>query len=391
MALDEQDAMIRDLIARFVKRELMPLEPQVLRRQAGGEASLTDEELQGLRSKSKALGLWGLDAPQDMGGMDLPATTMMGVAEELAKSIVPFTFPPDSPNLRMMQAVGSAAQKAKYLQPYVDGTITSAIAISEPGAGGDPAGMKTRAVLADGQWVLNGRKIWISNARHADFTIVMARVGQGDRQEGVTAFIVEKGVPGFIIEREISMLGAGATYEILFEDCRLPEDAVLGAVGQGYAPMQLRLQTRRLQMGATALGFTERAVQMLAEHARQRITFGVPLSERQAIQWWVADTAIQMHACRLMLLDAAAKVDRGEDVRQEISMIKVHATEMAYAAIDHAMQTLGALGMTRETALYPMWHRARLMRIYEGPSEVHRQTIARRVLGRPRSSPTQVG
>jgi alkylation response protein AidB-like acyl-CoA dehydrogenase len=385
MALDEQASMVRELVAKFVSRELIPLEPEVLRRQAGGEAGLSGEEIQRLRDISKELGLWGLDAPKEMGGMDLPATTMLAVAEELAKTIVPFSFPPDSPNLRMMQAVASPAQKAKYLQPYIEGTMTSAMAISEPGAGGDPAAMKTRAVREADHWVLNGRKIWISNARHADFTIVMARVGEGERQQGVTAFIVEKGTPGFIIEREIPMLGAVNTCEILFADCRVPQDGVLGEIGQGYAPMQLRLQTRRLQMGATALGFTERALNMLAEHARQRITFGVPLSERQAIQWWVADTTIQMYACRLMLQDAATKVDQGHDARQEISIIKVHATEMAYAAVDHAMQTLGALGMTRETPLYWMWHRARLARIYEGPSEVHRQTIARRVLGNPQA------
>jgi acyl-CoA dehydrogenase len=380
----EQASMILELVSKFVARELMPLEQKVLQRQTKGEPSLTADEIAHLRQISRALGLWGLDAPADMGGMDLPATVMMGVAEEMATTVTPFAFPPDSPNLRMMQAVGTDAQKAKYLQPYIDGLITSAIAISEPGAGGDPAGMKTRAVADGDEWVLNGRKIWISNARDADFTIVMARVGEGDRQAGVTAFIVEKGTPGYIIERAIPMLGTAFTYEVVLDNCRLPADAVLGAVGQGYAPMQLRLGTRRLEMGATALGLTGRAVEMLTEHARERVTFGVALADRQAIQWWVADTTIQMHACRLMLQDAAEKVDRGEDVRHELSMIKVHATEMAYAAIDHAMQTLGALGMTQETALYPMWQRARLMRIYEGPTEVHRQTIARRMMGRTR-------
>jgi alkylation response protein AidB-like acyl-CoA dehydrogenase len=378
----EQNRMIRDLVAKFVNRELLPLEPEMLRRQARNEPSLRQEEVEHLRRTSKALGLWGLDAPTDMGGMDLSAVAMLGVAQELGRSPVPFSFPPDSPNLRMMRAAGTEAQKAKYLQPYVDGAITSAIAISEPGAGGDPAGMKTRAVRDGDGWVINGRKIWISNAASAAFVIVMARVGEGDRQEGITAFIVEQGTPGFIIEREIPMLGAGSTYEIVFDDCRVPADAVLGEVGKGYGPMQLRLGARRLQMGATAVGATQRALDMLAEYARQRVTFGVPLSERQAIQWWIADTAIRLHACRLMLQDAAEKVDRGEDARHEISMIKVFATEMAYEAIDHAMQTLGALGMTRETVLYPLWQRARLMRIYEGPSEVHRQTIARRVLGK---------
>jgi len=264
--------------------------------------------------------------------------------------------------------------------------MSSAIAISEPGAGGDPASMKTRAVPEGGEWVLNGRKIWISNARAADFIIVMARVGNDARQGGITSFIVEKDTPGFIIEREIPMLGGGATYEIVFEDCRIPKDSVLGEVGKGYAPMQLRLRTRRLEMGSTCIGIARRALDMLCEHAKQRETFGVKLADRQAIQWWIADISTRMHACRLMVRDAADKTDRGEDVRHEASMIKVFATEMAYEACDHAMQTLGALGMTLELPLNALWQKARLMRMYEGPSEVHRQSIARRVLGlrRPR-------
>ena len=382
MTQDEQGRLVRDLVQRFVKRELLPLEQSVLKREARGEPSLLPDELSHLRAVSKNLGLWGLDAPADMGGMDLPAVAMVGVAEELAKTAVPFRFPPDSPNLRMLQAVGSEAQKAKYLPPYIEGRFTSAIAISEPGAGGDPSAIRTRATSDVDGWVLNGRKIWISNARGADFTIVMAKVGTGEGREGITAFVVDKGTPGFVIEREISMLGAIVTYEVLFDECRLPKDALLGEVGNGYAPMQLRLITRRLEMGATAVGTTERALEVLSEHARQRITFGVPLAERQAIQWWVADISMRLHACRLMLLDAADKVDRGQDVRHEASIIKVYASEMAYEAVDHAMQTLGALGMSRETVLYPFWTRTRLMRIYEGPSEVHRQTIARRVLGR---------
>jgi acyl-CoA dehydrogenase len=379
----EQNRMIRDLVAKFVARELIPLEPEMLRRQARNEPGLAPEHVERLRRVSKDLGLWGLDAPAEMGGMDLPAVAMLGVYEELGRTSVPFSFPPDSPNLRMLKAAGSEAQKAMYLQPYIDGKMTSAIAISEPGAGGDPAGMKARAVRDGDEWVINGRKIWISNAASADFLIVMARVGEGERHAGITAFIVKQGTPGFVIEREIPMLGAGSTYEIVFEDCRVPADAVLGEVGKGYGPMQLRLGARRLQMGASAVGATQRALDMLAEHARQRVTFGVLLADRQAIQWWVADTSMRLHACRLMLQDAAEKVDAGEDAQHEISMIKVFATEMAYEAIDQAMQTLGALGMTRETVLYPLWQRARLMRIFEGPSEVHRQSIARRVLGKP--------
>ncbi len=383
MSDEEQTAMIRDTAAKFVDRELIPLEPHYLKSKlpGAGHPRLTDAQRQRLRDVSKELGLWGLDAPEDLGGHDLPTRTMAAVHEELGRTCVPFVLPPDSPNLRMLQAVGTPAQKAKYLQPYIEGRMSSAIAISEPGAGGDPAGMKTRAVLEGEQWVINGRKIWITNASTADFIIVMARVGSDQRQGGITSFIVEKGTPGFIIEREIPMLGGESTYEIVFEDCRIPRDSVLGEVGKGYAPMQLRLRTRRLEMGSTCIGIARRALDMLCEHARQRETFGVKLADRQAIQWWIADISTRMHACRLMVRDAAERTDRGEDIRQEASMIKVFATEMAYEACDHAMQTLGALGMTLELPLNALSQKARLMRMYEGPSEVHRQAIARRVLG----------
>jgi acyl-CoA dehydrogenase len=383
MSSDEETAMIRETVAKFVDRELIPLEPHYLKSKLPGSdhPELSAEQKQRLRTVSKDLGLWGLDAPEDLGGHDLPTRTMAAVHEELGRTCVPFVLPPDSPNLRMLQAVGTEAQKRQYMQPYIEGRMSSAIAISEPGAGGDPASMKTRAVLEDDQWVINGRKIWISNARAADFIIVMARVGNDARQGGITSFIVEKGTPGFIIEREIPMLGGGSTYEIVFEDCRIPRDSVLGEVGKGYAPMQLRLRTRRLEMGSTCIGIARRALDMLCEHARQRETFGVKLADRQAIQWWIADISTRIHACRLMVRDAADKSDRGEDVRHEASMIKVFATEMAYESCDHAMQTLGALGMTLELPLNALWQKARLMRMYEGPSEVHRQSIARRVLG----------
>lgn len=383
MSTDDETAMIRETVAKFVDRELIPLEPHYLKSRLPGSdhPQLTAGQKERLRTVSKDLGLWGLDAPEDLGGHDLPTRTMAAVHEELGRTCVPFILPPDSPNLRMLQAVGTEAQKRKYMQPYIEGRMVSAIAISEPGAGGDPAGMKTRAVLEGDQWVLNGRKIWITNARNADFIIVMARVGNDARQGGITSFIVEKATPGFIIEREIPMLGGESTYEIVFEDCRIPKDSVLGEVGKGYAPMQLRLRTRRLEMGSTCIGIATRALDMLCEHARQRETFGVRLAERQAIQWWIADISTRIHACRLMVRDAADKTDRGEDIKREASMIKVFATEMAYEACDHAMQTLGALGMTLELPLNALSQKARLMRMYEGPSEVHRQAIARRVLG----------
>jgi acyl-CoA dehydrogenase len=282
----------------------------------------------------------------------------------------------------MLMAVANEAQRRKYLEPYARGEAQSAIAISEPGAGADPAGMTTRAVQDGNDWVINGRKIWVSRVPQADFVIVMARTGEGKRQEGVTAFIVERGTPGFIIEREIPMLGGQRTYELVFEDCRVPATRVLGQVGKGFAPMQLRLTVRRLQIGAWCIGMTRRALDMMVEHAKQRVTFGARLADRQAIQWWIAEAAMKIHACRLMVYDAAAKVDAGKDVRTEASMVKVFGTEMATETIDHAMQTFGAMGMAKELPLQLLMQKVRTMRVYEGPTEVHRMVIARRVIGR---------
>ena len=380
--LSDEQRMLQDLVARFVKEDLMPLEPAVLAREANGEKSgLTAEEIEPLYAKCKELGLWGLDVPEEFGGAVLEPVTLVIVNEELNRTCTPFTFPPDSPNLHMLMQTVNDEQREKYLLPYAEGKSVSAIAISEPGAGGDPAGMRTRAVKDGGDWVINGRKIWVSRVPDADFTILMAVTDpKKGARGGITAFLVDKGTPGFIIEREIPMLAGHKTYELVFEDLRLPESQILGEIGHGFAPMQLRLTVRRLQMGAWCVGLSERALEMLIDHAKERVTFGKALSERQAVQWWVADAATKIHACRLMLYQAASKVQAGEDVRTEASMIKVFGTEMAQAIIDNAMQCYGAMGMTKELPLQLMAQQVRLMRMYEGPSEVHRWVIARRLI-----------
>ncbi len=379
----DEETMIIDLVEKFVENELMPLEKMVMAREAaGGEHSLTDEEEAPLRAKCKELGLWALDAPEEMGGAGLSTPVMLAIEEKLKGTVTPFIFPPDSPNLHMLAAVASPEQRYKYMEPYAQGEMRSCIAISEPGAGGDPAQMKTRAVREGDEWVINGRKIWVSNVPSSDFIILMAvtEPAKGARG-GITAFIVERDTPGFIIEREIPMLGGHRTYELVMDNLRLKDSQVLGGVGQGFAPMQKRLTVRRLEMGAMCVGMAERALKMMCEHTSQRETFGVMLSERQAIQWWIADAATKIHATRLMVMDAARKQDAGADVRTEASMIKVFATEMATEILDNAMQSFGAMGMTREMPFALMSQRVRLARIYEGPTEVHRMVIARRKLG----------
>ncbi len=381
--LDDDHRMIAELVRRFVDDELVPLENGVLDRDARGHGlELTADERAQVDRVSRELGLWGLDAPADVGGTDLPAVAMVAVNEALGRTIAPWTLPPDSPNLRMLAATVDERQREAYLAPYVRGETISAIGISEPGAGSDPAGMKTIAVRDGDDWVLNGRKIWITKADRADFTIVIAVTDKEKRQRGgMSAFLVDRDAPGFSVVRPIPMIGGETTYEVALDDCRVPGWKLLGTEGQGFAPMQLRLNTRRAEMAANAIGMAARALDMLVEYAPQRTTFGKPLSERQTVQNWVADAAIRIHAARLMAYDCAWKIDQGRDARTEVSMLKSFALEMAWEVLDHVMQAFGAMGVTRELPLAQMAARIRLMRIYDGPTEIHNWVVARNLLG----------
>ena len=380
--LSDEHRMLKDLVHRFVTDKLMPLEPRILAREASGEpTALTPEETAPIDAASRDLGLWGLDAPEDVGGMDLPAVAMVGVNEELGRTIVPYTLPPDSPNLRMLAATVTDRQREAYLAPYVRGETISAIGISEPGAGSDPSAMTTRAVRDGDDWIINGRKIWITRAEEADFTILMA-VTDPAAKRGVSAFLVDRDAPGFSVQRKIPMIGGQTTYEVALDDCRVAGWKLLGQEGAGFAPMQLRLGTRRIEMASWSIGMAARALDMLVDYAPQRTTFGARLSDRQTIQNWVADAATRIHAARLMTYDCAWKLDSGRDVRSEISMIKSYATEMAWEVVDRTMQAFGAMGMTRELPLHLMASKLRTMRIYDGPTEVHHWVVARNILGR---------
>jgi len=381
--LEEEHVMLKDLVSRFVTDELLPLESEVLARDAAGEGVyLTAEEHAAVDARARELGLWGLDAPEDVGGMDLPTVAMIGANIEMGRTITPYTLPPDSPNLRMLMATVNEDQRERYLAPYVQSGTVSAIGISEPGAGADPAGMRTRAVRDGDDWIINGRKIWISRAATADFTILMA-VTDKDKgaRGGISAFLIDKGTPGFNVLRRIPMIGGAFTYEVALEDCRVPAANLLGEQGKGFAPMQIRLSTRRLEMVAWCIGMAERALQMICEYAPQRETFGQPLAERQAVQWWVADSATRIRCAKLMAYETAWKLDQGRNVRTDVSMAKYYATEMAYDVVDKAMQVYGAMGMTKELPLQFMSAKIRTMRIYDGPSEVHRWVVARDLLG----------
>lgn len=391
--LAEEHRLLVDLVERFVEDELVPLEARLLEREAhGGEAVLDPSDTARIDARSKQLGLWGMDAPEEFGGADLPHVAVAAVNIVLGRTVVPYTFPPDSPNLRMLTAAASEAQRERYLRPYVEGKLVSAIGISEPGAGSDPRRMRTRAVRVPGGWRLTGTKIWISKADKADFTIVMALTSPPGTAQGVSAgtagtakpemsaFLVDRGLPGISVGKPIRMIGGTWTYEVSYDDVPLPEDALLGREGKGFGPMQTRLATRRLEIACWSIGAAERAMQLMMRHVKERVTFGQPLSDRQTVQWWIADAAARVRTCRLLAFEIAWRLDRGEDVGTLVSMIKFHATDMAAKVVDDAMQAFGAMGMSKEMPLHMLAAQVRLMRIYDGPSEVHRWVVARDLL-----------
>ena len=371
-SLSDEQQMLRDLCARFRDDHVRPLERLVLAREAeGGSAEPLD-------AKAKELGLYALDGPEEYGGSNLDCTTMVGVWEEMGQTCVEYYFPPDSPNLRMLMQTCTEEQKVKYLEPYSRGEAISAIAISEPGGGGDPAAMTTRAVLDGDEWVINGHKIWISRATKSDFTILMASTDptRGARG-GISAFVVEKDTPGFVIQRRIPMLGGRNTYEIVIDNLRLPKSALLGEIGNGFGPMQLRLNPRRVQMAAWCAGKTRYALDLMKDWVKQRSTFGDLLANRQAIQWWIADAEMQLHALRLMIYNTADKIDRGSQARTECSMVKLMSTELAWDTIDKAMQAHGAGGLSQDFPLAASFAAIRTLRFADGPDEVHRSSLGK--------------
>ena len=384
--LPEELRMLRDTVARFVREELLPLERDVIKREA--ERGLTDAPLidpeveKELGRKAKAIGLYGIDVPEEYGGQNLGMLAKAVVIEELKTSIVPFVLPPDSPNLWMLRETCKGGQIEKYLLPYASGDKKSAIAISEPGAGSDPAGMKTRAEYKNGKWVLNGQKIWISHARQADFIIVMAVTdpAKGSRG-GMTAFLVDKGTKGLSIPSVFNTMGEHAPYAVFLDNVELSDDQVLGEVGNGFGPMQNRLGVRRMEIACRALGYARRCMDLMLTQANERKTFGALLAERQQVQWWLADSWQEMEMVRWITWRLAWKMDQGGvDWRREASMVKLQGSEMIARVSDRAIQLLGGMGVSKDMPLEYIARAVRVLRIFEGPSEVHRWVIARDLL-----------
>ena len=384
--LPEELRMLRDAAARFTQRELIPHEPLVIRREVERgfeDTPLLPPELEKqIMDKARAAGLVALEVPEEFGGAGASILAKCVVVEQLKHSILfPFGFAPNFPDVFMLLESCKGAQIDKYLKPFLRGETQSCIAITEPGAGADASAIKMRAERRDNKWVLNGEKIFITHARYADFMIVVTVTDttRGSRG-GMTAFLLDRNQPGISVPSAYKMIGDYSPYAVHFDNVEATDDQVLGEVGQAFAPMQGRLGLRRMEIAATCLGLATRCLKMMIEQAKLRRTFGAPLADRQAVQWWIADSYREIELTRLALYKLAWDIDQKHDVRRDASMLKVQATEMAGAVVDRAMQLFGGMGMSKELPLEFISRVVRIYRIVEGPSEVHRWVIARDLL-----------
>jgi len=376
-SLDDDQKAIRATVRDFVRKEVMPLEAEVLRRERAHEPGLTRDELRELQLKARRFGFWGLSTPQDHGGMDLPAVTQSLVWTEVGRTFVPFRFGGEADNILYY---ANSDQKREYLLPTIEGDRISCFAITEPDAGSDAANIRMSAKPDGDDWILNGEKTFITNGNDADFAIVVAvnDADRGARGGGTTAFLVDRDM-GWRSEF-IPTMGEGGPASLVFDNVRVPGRNVLGEVGQGFELGMKWIGRGRYIIPSHALGIGERALQMALDYAKTRHTFGQPIASYQAIQWMVADSEVELEAARWLVLHAAWTVDQGRDPRHAASTAKLYGAGMINRLIDRVLQIHGGMGYTRELPLERWYRQVRLLRIYEGTDEMQRLIISRDLL-----------
>jgi len=331
-------------------------------------------------------GLFGIWVPEEYGGNDLGCLALALVAEEIAWACAATaTQYLDQPlgGLPILLS-GNESQKNKYLPGLATGELLAAFSLSEPGAGSDPAGLKTTAVRKGDRYVLNGSKQWCTNGDHADVITVFATVDPRRRAKGVTAFLVEKGLPGFAVGKKEKKMGirASPTVALHFTECEVPVEQRLGAEGEGFRIAMQTLDVTRPATGAMAVGVGQAALDAAVGYARERQQFGQPIAAFQGIQFMLADMALQVHAARLMVHHAARQVDAGVTGNTyEASMAKCWAADAAMKVATDAIQVFGGYGYTREFPVERFFRDAKIMQIYEGTSQIQRVVIARELLG----------
>jgi acyl-CoA dehydrogenase len=354
--------------------------------------------LGGVRRRAREAGVFAPQLPAVYGGLGLDTVGLCVLFEEAGYSpLGPLALhcaAPDEGNMHLLLRAATPEQRRRYLEPLARGEVRSSFALTEPppGAGSDPTMIQTRATRQDDRWVIDGHKWFTSGARGAAFAIVAALTDPSvSARHGVTLFLVDAGTPGFEVVRSIPTLGGGGPgghCEVTLRGCAVSDSQVLGRPGEGFKLMQVRLGPARLTHCMRWLGAAGRAVDVATRYALRRHAFGKALAEHQAVQWMLADSAIELHAARLMVLQAAWKLDRGDEARQETSICKVFVAEAVGRVIDRCIQVCGARGVSRDLLLERLYRDARAFRIYDGPSEVHRMVIARQLLREAGQPPT---
>ena len=378
---------IREKVRQWVHDECIPAEKQL-------ETRPYKEVLGELRTKARAQGLWCPFIPKEYGGMALGplanALVQMELGESYLGALSMNTQGPDDATMLTLLTHGTDHQKEKFLKPLLNGDKRICYSMTAKASGADATGMQTRAIRDGDNWVLNGEKWFSSSASVADIAVVMAKTDpSAPRHQQFSTFIVELPNPGYIIKRDIKtmaiesplshVLGGGHS-EIDIKDLVVPAENLLGGQGQGFNMGQHRLAYGRLRHGMHNVAMAQRALDLAAKHVTSRSTFGTPLSDRQGVQWMLADCASELYMARLMLLHIAYKAEKGQDLRQENSIAKVFLAHMVHKVVDTAIQLHGALGYSQDTPLARWYTSIRSQRLVDGPDEVHRWTVGRNVI-----------
>jgi acyl-CoA dehydrogenase len=376
--LPEELRILKDSLRRFVNDELIPVE----RETCDGE-ELKPEWRDKLQKRAKDIGIWMMEVPEEYGGLGLGIMPRVVVWEELARTIA---LPSRGesimgPTVRAILYDLEGELKEKYLLPVLRGEKRACFAQTEPDAGSDPGSMRTTAVRDGDHYVINGVKRFISGAHHADFAQVMAATDRAKGSRGgISCFLVDMDTPGVKITARYETMMGDRPSEIVFDNVRVPASHRVGGEGEGFKLGQQWIGVGRVKHGARALGVAERCLEMATSYAKQRVTFGKPLAERQAIQFMLVDCYTELQAARLLVYQAASKLDNGEDARVDAYLCKSVADEMAFKVADRCMQIHGGIGLTTDLPIEKMWRQQRSYRITEGATEVMKMVIARHVL-----------
>jgi butyryl-CoA dehydrogenase/acyl-CoA dehydrogenase len=376
----EYSELQRNLVD-FVDRELRPLEEEHL----DPEKDDVPVELRDrVRRRSAELGFYAADFPEDLGGSGLPQLGMVLLREAGARTgcrLAGFTtYGPEGPTGLLLN--GTDEQKKTYLVPLISAEKSMCFALTEPDAGSDAQNISTTAVKDGNDWVLNGRKHFITNGKHADFALVFAANDRSKKaQGGITAFIVERDTPGFSVGRgQVGMVQGEGQFELVFEDCRVSEEQILGGpqnVGMGFYSAMQFLAMGRLSIGAGCNGIAEYALNLGLEYAKERKAFDRPIGKNQYIQGYLVDALVQIRASKLLTYECAWKYDQGDPVIQESSIVKLHATEMVNHVVDRMIQVHGGMGWMREVPLERLYRFVRIFTLVEGTSEIQKYIIAK--------------